>query len=289
MRVKFLFWNIRQARGSRLAACLTRLAGQDTDVFLFAECPADPTPILAALNGQTVNQYAAVVSQSSRVRFFARQAGPLAGAVWHDRFFDGVTDRITALECQPRGALSILIIGAHLDSPYPGLSPAGRAEWARDVAQDIRTVEGDVGHTRTILVGDLNMNPFDGGLVETTALHAVMTRHLTGVVVRHEARDGYPVFYNPMWSCLGDRPANRIQPRGRRRPPGTYYFDNTNDRANVFWQMFDQVLLRPGLMEQLTFLEILASDGSEEFVTAEGKPREALVSDHLPILFELNL
>ncbi len=182
-----------------------------------------------------------------------------------------------------------MLIGAHLDSPYPGLSADGRAEWARDVAQDVRTVEGDVGHSRTVLVGDPNMNPFEGGLVQTTAFHAVMTRHLTDVVVRHEARDGYPVFYNPMWSCLGDRPASRIQPRGRRRPPGTYYFDNTNDRANVFWQMFDQVLLRPELMEQLTHLEILAGDGTEEFVTAEGKPRAGLISDHLPVLFELNL
>jgi hypothetical protein len=265
------------------------LAGHDIDVFMFAECPTDATPVLAALIGQPTNQYAAVTSQSSRVRFFTRQSGPLAGAVWHDRFFDGVSDRLTALECQPQGALSVLIVGAHLDSPYPGLSADGRAEWARDVAQDIRTVENDIGHARTILVGDLNMNPFDGGLVQTTALHAVMTRHLTGVVVRHEARDGYPVFYNPMWSCFGDRPASRIQPRGRRRPPGTYYFDNTNDRANVFWQMFDQVLLRPELMEQLTHLEILASDGNEDFVTTEGKPRGNLISDHLPILFELNL
>ncbi|MBN9121635.1 MAG: hypothetical protein J0I06_21230 [Planctomycetes bacterium] len=92
-----------------------------------------------------------------------------------------------------------------------------------------------------------------------------------------------------MWSCLGDRPAPRIQPHGRRRPPGTYYFDNTNDRANAFWQMFDQVLLRPQLMEQLTHLEILEGDGTEELVTAEGKPRANLMSDHLPILFELNL
>ncbi|QJW97671.1 endonuclease/exonuclease/phosphatase family protein [Frigoriglobus tundricola] len=221
MRGKFLFWNIRRAQGSRLTACLTRLAGFGTDVFLFEECPADATPVLTALNAQQTNRYTVVASQSSRVRFFVRQTGPFDGATWHDPFFDAVSDRITALECQPRGALSVLIIGAHLDSPANGLSADDRAEWARDLAQDVRTVEGDIGHTRTILVGDLNMNPFDGGLVQTTALHAAMTRHLTGIVVRHEARTRNPVFYNPMWSCFGDRPAMRIQPRGRRRPPGT--------------------------------------------------------------------
>ena len=288
MRVKFLFWNIRRGRGGRLGGCLSRLASHAIDVFLFAEPPADRTSVVAALNAQPSSPYTAVESQSERVRFFTRKNGPLAGAVWRDRYFDAVSDRITALECQPQGALSVLIIGAHLES-LAHLSAGGQTEWAREVAKDIQTIEGDVGHTRTVLVGDLNMNPFDGGVVQTTALHAVMTRDLTDVVVRHEARTGFPVFYNPMWSCLGDRPASRLQPRGRRRPPGTYYFDNTNDRANTFWQMFDQVLLRPPLMEKLTHLEVLVSDGAEEFVTAEGKPRQDLISDHLPILFELNL
>jgi len=53
--------------------------------------------------------------------------------------------------------------------------------------------------------------------------------------------------------------------------------------------MFDQLLLRPELMDHLTHLEILDSDGTEEFMTVEGKPRKELISDHLPILFELNL
>jgi len=288
MRVKFLFWNIRQSRGSRIAASLTRLAERDIDVFLFAEC-ADPNPVSVALNAQANNHYSLIPSLSSRVRFFHRSSGPISGAVWRERFFNGASDRITVIECQPEDTLGIMVVGAHLDSPSAGLSEADRAEWARDVARDIRTLEGDVGHDRTILVGDLNMNPFDGGVIETSALHAVISRNLAGVVVRHEARQRYPVFYNPMWSCLGDRPASRLSPRGRKRPPGTYYFDQTKGRANTFWQMFDQLLLRPELMDHLTHLEILDSDGTEEFMTVEGKPRKELISDHLPILFELNL
>jgi hypothetical protein len=289
MRVKFLFWNIRQGKGRLLLDCLSRLAASDIDVFLIAEASSDTTLILDALNRNLSGQYKQVLSQSSRVLFFSRQNGPLFGAVWRDRYFDAVSNRITALECEPTGVLSILIIGAQLDSPYPGLSPEGRAELARLLANRIKTIEVDVGHTRTMVVGDLHMNPYDGGLVQTTALHAVMSRNLTEVVVRHEVRKGYPVFYNPMWSCYGDRPASRLQPRGRRRIPGTYYFDNTNDPANSFWQMFDQVLLRPELMDRLTYLEILAGDGTEDFVTSEGKPRGNLVSDHLPISFELHL
>lgn len=288
MRAKFLFWNVRRARGTRFAECLTRLAAGDTDVFLFAEPPDDSALLASALNAQTSNNYEPVPAISSRVRFFVRNTGPLAGAEWHDRYYDGIYDRITAIECLPQDALGFLIVGTHLESPNH-MSADGRAEWARDVARDVRTVETDINHERTVLVGDLNMNPYDGGLVQTSALHGLMSRQLVNAVANHGAREGYGVFYNAMWSCLGDRPAARIQPNGRSRPPGTFYYDQTKDRANTFWQTFDQVLLRPAIMDRLTYLEVLAGDGVEPFVTPDGKPRADTISDHLPLAFELDL
>jgi hypothetical protein len=289
MRVKFLFWNIDGGQGTLLLPTLTRLADSGIDVFMFAEAPSDLTPVTTALNATTSDLYELVTTQSTRVRFFTRLQGVLGGATWRDRYFDALFDRLTALELQPVGVSGIIVIGTHLDSPASGLSEGDRAEWARDVSRDVRIIEGGVGHDRTVLVGDMNMNPYSDGLVQTTALHAVMSRNLTEVVVRHQARDGYPVFYNPMWSCLGDRPRPRLRPEGERRPPGTHYFDNTSGRANTFWQMYDQVLLRPALMDQLTNLEILDGDGIETFASVEGKPRRVFFSDHLPVLFELNL
>ena len=48
-------------------------------------------------------------------------------------------------------------------------------------------------------------------------------------------------FYNPMWSKFGDAgPA----------PPGTY-FRNKGEDVNYFWHMFDQVLVRPALLDSL--------------------------------------
>jgi hypothetical protein len=71
MRVKFLFWNIRQGKGKLLADCLSRLAASDIDVFLIAEAPADTTQVLEALNRHRLGQYELVSSQSTRVRFFS--------------------------------------------------------------------------------------------------------------------------------------------------------------------------------------------------------------------------
>jgi hypothetical protein len=53
--------------------------------------------------------------------------------------------------------------------------------------------------------------------------------------------------------------------------------------------MFDQVLLRPSLMDSLAELRILDSDGQGPLVTERGRPRSSTASDHLPILFRLDL
>jgi hypothetical protein len=64
--------------------------------------------------------------------------------------------------------------------------------------------------------------------------------------------------------------------------PGTYF--------NQFWAMYDQVLIRPDIMDLLNGVEILASDGEEDLTTQHtGRPRRDKLSDHLPLMFELNL
>ena len=59
--------------------------------------------------------------------------------------------------------------------------------------------------------------------------------------------------------------------------------------GELYWNMFDQVLLRPGLMDSLTELRILDGDGQASLLSERGRPRSATASDHLPILFRLDL
>lgn len=255
MRVSFLFWNLCKKDKPALLDSISRLAASGIDVFLFAESPDDPAILTTALNRTSQDCYNQVEGQSRRVLFFSR----LKDVTWAERFVDRTGGRIAVQELTPSGGISVLIVGAHLKSAK-NLSSAGRAEWAREVAKDIRAVEMELQHRRTILVGDLNMNPFDAGLVETSAFHAVMSKELAVSVQDLEARKGYPPFYNPMWSHFGDRP---FRPGDRsflaRRPSGTYFYENTDDKANHFWNMYDQVLLCAELI------------------------------DHLPIRFEMNL
>ena len=87
----------------------------------------------------------------------------------------------------------------------------------------------------------------------------------------------YKFFYNPMWSHFGDRAA----------AAGTYYYESAEPLCH-FWNIFDQVLLRPELLGGFTHerLRIVTEIAGVSLLT-NGCPDRALASDHLPVLLQL--
>ncbi len=286
MKVSFLFWNLRgeqkttlSRRQPNLLRSIGRLAGKPVDVFVLAECPIDPSLIMSSLNEKARKKFSRIPSFSQRIAFFSH----IKEDDWIDRYYDGINDRITAQEFLLGPPPGLLVVGAHLDAPtFQSLDD--RAEKARALASEIKLIERDVGHSRTILVGDLNMNPYDPGLIQPSALHAAITRQLAISVQKLKVRKGYSSFYNPMWSCFGESRYTEGQTI-KSKPPGTYLFPNTEAPTNLFWNIYDQVLLRPEIMDYLTSVEILDSDGQDSLVTKGGRPKVRTHSDHLPIYF----
>lgn len=166
----------------------------------------------------------------------------------------------------------------HFPSKTGGRSAEDQAALSTEYARDIRDVEKKVGHQRTVLVGDLNMNPFERGMVQANGFHAVMCRRVAARRERTVDGRSYPLFYNPMWNLFGDN---------RGAPPGTFYRDK-GDIMSFFWNMYDQVLVRPDVVQRFVLdrLQILAQCGATALVNDGGRPH---VSDHLPIFFQLDL
>ncbi len=107
------------------------------------------------------------------------------------------------------------------------------------LSNSIKSAEKKFSHSRTILVGDLNMNPFERGVVSANGLHAVMSQEIAEekeLVIQGKT---YPFFYNPMWSMMGD-----VSPGAA----GTYFYRNA-EHTVYFWNTFDQVLVRQELLE----------------------------------------
>jgi hypothetical protein len=173
---------------------------------------------------------------------------------------------------------------AHLASPIHK-ELKDRNDRCIGFAQAIREAERVRGNDRTVAVGDLNLNPFDDGLLGVRGLSALGDRR---TVRRKSPRrfgrvqvQEFPLYYNPMWSHFGDAVP----------PAGTYYYDQSSPEVDPLWNIFDQVLLRPALLDRFRTkaLKVLTTDGVVSFVWEDGRPNGDVYSDHLPVCFQLDL
>ena len=146
------------------------------------------------------------------------------------------------------------------------------------LAQSIDEVETSEGHQRTILLGDMNMNPFEAGMVIAGGLHAVMSRRVAARKTRLVQKQRYKYFYNPMWNHFGDH----------GEAGGTFYFEGA-EHLCYYWNLFDQVLLRPALLDGFApeNVRIPTSIRGFSLLQEDGQPDKDTVSDHLPLTLEL--
>lgn len=144
---------------------------------------------------------------------------------------------------------------------------------------EIEMLENKIGNDKTIVVGDLNMNPFDKGMISAAGLHSVPSRKIASKNTRKINSEEYKMFYNPMWNFFGDN----IQPEG------TYFYNASSRSVNYFWNIFDQVIIRPSLINSFksSKMKIIDNVGEYNLLNRHGKPNKD-ISDHLPIIFEIN-
>jgi hypothetical protein len=267
----FLFWNLNR---KPLQASVARLAvAHDVDVMILAEGEVAAPEVVRSLNRLSPKPFYPTFSKFERIRIYVRFPQEFVTTL-NDT--PEATIRLLRLPARPE----ILLVAVHLPS-QSYMSREGVSTQCTLLSQSVSEVEERVGHSRTILTGDLNLNPFDRGVVETAGLHGVMTRDIAERETRTVRGRTHRFFFNPMWSKLGD---------GSPGPAGTYYFGRS-EPVSYFWNMFDQVLVRPELLRYFSSddVRILVDDGTEPLVTGRGTPNKTTASDHLPVLFRLNL
>ncbi|WP_368914592.1 endonuclease/exonuclease/phosphatase family protein [Exiguobacterium acetylicum] len=166
----------------------------------------------------------------------------------------------------------ILIVSVHL----PSKTNANEIDMLVEginLKKDINHAENIVGYKNTILVGDFNMNPFEKPMITAAALHALPTKN----EVRDEERTirfkNYNMFYNPMWKFIAEE------------ENGTYYYSSP-PQDGFRWNYFDQVMVRPGICENITDVKIIKEIGGKRIVTKKETPLKTY-SDHLPIYFNI--
>jgi hypothetical protein len=270
MEITLLFWNIRRNPIEAIVAELARR--HEVDILILAESNINPAVLLETLNAQSTEYHFSPQLGCRKIQLYSRFETQFIKAIFEH-------SRITVRRLNLPGLIEILIVMIHMPSKRNWSADSQGYECNR-IAEEIRILETQVGHSRTILVGDLNMNPFDHGTVSARGFHAVMSQAIAREGKRTVQGVDYPFFYNPMWNHFGDTTPGM---------PGTYYFRNAEHKV-YFWHILDQVLIRPDLLSNFDAkdLQIPDSVGDTSFLT-NGRPNKKIISDHLPLIFRLDL
>jgi endonuclease/exonuclease/phosphatase family metal-dependent hydrolase len=265
----FLFWNLANRDIAPVVAALA--LEHKVDILMLVENAIPPARLLRLLNPKGAVRYNFVPSRiESKIQIFFGFA---------PQFLQAQTDtgRATIRKVMLPGRLEFLLCGVHFQSLVIW-EERDQALESSELNRIIRTEEIRAGHSRTVVVGDLNMNPFALGLTSASGFNAVMTREIALQGGRRLSEREHPFFYNPMWSQFSD---------GSVQPGGTF-FHNPSGYSSIYWHMLDQVLVRPELVQHfdLSNLKILSQYQRGSLLGKNGRPS---VSDHLPITFKLNL
>lgn len=272
MALTILFWNVHR---NCVAKEIVALAREHTvDLLCLAESPLPDQAVLDALNSCENAAYVGLPVVKCRRRL-ATYYRPFRVRV--DFVFDDDNDEYVGVNAVPHGGDHVLVMFAHLRMQLYS-TPEQLVKRAELLSLDIAHAERECGHSRTVLIGDLNMDPFHNAVVLPWALNATPSRQVASR--EHRTVDGrsYPLFYNPMWNLLGDETDG---------PAGSYYWDA--DPTSLYWHMVDQALVRPQLLAHWSIerLTIPTRAGTIPLVTKNDRPRQKAISDHLPLLLTL--
>lgn len=266
--ITFLFWNMKQTNRLDILSRLVREF--NIDVLMLAENILGVADVLTELNTPEATDFHYNTGLCERIDIFSRFTQAQITPQFESK-------HITIRHLKPPKTCDLLLVAVHLSSKLHQSSESQAFE-ITEIAKDIIRMEDKIGHKRTVLVGDLNTNPFETGLVTASGLNATMSRKIAEKKERTVNTRSFPFFYNPMWSLLGD---------ASHGPPGSYYYWKSEQVA-YFWNIYDQVLLRPDVlpMFQNDKLRIIDRVGELSLLNNNGIP-DKNISDHLPVLFQL--
>lgn len=142
-----------------------------------------------------------------------------------------------------------------------------------DLLNEIERVRQERGIKHVVIMGDFNMNPFEGPMVSASALQAVPSGEIAKKESRIYQNKKRAFYYNPMWNFLGDE----------RRPMGSFYYGSPGNEA-LYWNTFDQFVVSPSLVDEVKrdSIHFVNCFGDVILENRNGKPK---VSDHFPLYF----
>lgn len=260
--MKYLFWNTH--RNENINTIISELVLENNiSIVVLAEYVANACELIDMLSysGVHLKEYG---SCSERIKIFGKIENV-------DHRMDTEHAIIRIIDNKD------ILCCVHLNSQIFSGNKEYREVLIAQIINDIQTVELELQTENTIVVGDFNLNPYDPSFVDARYFHGIPIYAEAKRKSRVVAGKEFFMFYNPMWNLLGDS----------QQPYGTYYYSGS-DAISTYWNMYDQVIIRPALRNRFVSdsLKILTETQTRFLLDRNGHP-DKNISDHLPIIFEI--
>lgn len=263
--MNIMFWNTK--RTTRFEVLKNLITEYDCDIAAFAEFNGESKRLISMLSDSGFDYYFVPIMVCDRIHIFTKIKPEKV-----DHF--GESEYYTIKSFPHKLFGRILIAFVHFTSKTHS-DENDQLEESKVFRSDLERDENLLKTSNTIVLGDFNMNPFEKGMLSARALNAFPTKNEVQRKERTVKGKSYRFFYNPMWSFFGDR----------HIPLGSYYY-NASKHYTLKWNIFDQVLVRPEIMDKLNIqdIKIISDVGDINLCSNSGKPT---ISDHLPLFLKI--
>ena len=263
-RMKYLFWNTHKNEQINPVLC-DLIVENGISVVVLAEYTADIKDLIKLLNTYGISMQQIITIGCERIHILGQVGIRIEPKLQTDRSSIQVIEGNT------------ILCGVHLNSPIYSDNADRREIDIEQIVNDILNLEKELDTKNTIIVGDFNINPYDKSCVSARYFHGIPVYEEAIRESRTVVGREFHMFYNPMWNFLGDF----------REPYGTYYHSSA-DTVNPYWNVYDQVIIRPALRKRFVDdnLRIITGTTTVSLLDKNKHP-DCTISDHLPITFEI--
>lgn len=264
IRMKYLFWNTYNNENINSILC-DLIVEHCISVVALAEYTANIDDLIERLRSFGLSMQQISTIGCDRIQILAEVGLHVEPQLQTDRSSMQVIGDNYILCC------------VHLNSQLYSDNAERREIDIEQIVSDILSLEQELGTRNTIIVGDFNINPYDKSCISARYFHGIPIYEEALRESRTVAGKEFHMFYNPMWNFLGDF----------TQPYGTYY-RSSGDTINAYWNVYDQVIIRPALRKRFVDenLKIITKTTTVSLLDKNKHPDRG-ISDHLPITFEI--
>lgn len=262
--MKYFFWNTKKNANIEVICKIGEV--YQPDFIILAEYPLEDTTKLIEEINRVKSYYIIPVVFNQRITIISSLKPSKVELYKESSYYRFV--RIYEPDIQQNLNIGCLHFPSKLFADDDSIS-----EVANKMSEYVKTIEDDI--TTTLLIGDFNMNPFEKGMLSLQGLHAYPQKEEANKREITLYGEKYKTFYNPMWKFLGDENTGL-----------TYFYSSKSKPHSLYWNIFDQFLLRPEIIDFMKEIEIVKKVDNFKFLI-DGKPNKQF-SDHLPIFLKLD-